>query len=286
MKRNRFAIAAAILIATAATISAQPATRFGEGTHLVGTDIQPGVYRTEGEVRYFARLSGVSGEFGDIIANETPDDGPVLVEIKEGDVAFESNGDGEWYLLDDSYQPEQQTSFGPGWWLVGKDIKPGLYRSEVGISYHERLSGVGGELGDILANEAFSDGPIVVEIKSGDVAFHSSGEGYWSIVDDSYRPELRTIFGDGFWIVGVDIMPGLYQTTDDVSYYARLSGFGGQLGDIIANEAGASGRSTIEIKATDVGFQTQGGATWSRVDTSPTLVRSATWGHVKSQLSR
>ena len=68
----------AVFIATTfGTTIAQPARNFGPGTYLVGTDIEPGIYRTEGEVTYFERLSGLSGEFGDIIANI---EGPVIIE--------------------------------------------------------------------------------------------------------------------------------------------------------------------------------------------------------------
>ncbi|MGH8905565.1 MAG: hypothetical protein ACRD0K_03390 [Egibacteraceae bacterium] len=45
------------------------------GTYLVGTDIQPGVYRNP-EGCHWARLFGVSGELSDIIANDPSRDGP------------------------------------------------------------------------------------------------------------------------------------------------------------------------------------------------------------------
>ena len=254
---------------------------FGEGTHLVGSDIQPGIYQTNGEITYFARLSGLGGEFGDIIANEASPPTPVLVEIKEEDIAFESEGSGIWSLIDDTYKPEMKNSFDDGWWLVGVDIQPGLYRTTSAVDYYARLSGVSAEFGDIIANEASTSGPAIIEIKESDFAFQSSGEMSWTLVDDSYQSELRTSFSDGWWIVGVDIEPGIYRTSDDVDYYARLSGFGNDFTDIIANEASASGNSIIEIKPTDVGFQTQGGATWSKADITPTAIESTTWGSIK-----
>jgi|TARA_B110000495_G_C22892742_1_gene520741 hypothetical protein len=92
---------------------------------------------------------------------------------------------------------------------------------------------------------------------------------------------LRTSFDDGWWIVGVDIQPGVYRTSDDVSYFARLSGFGNGFSEIIVNEASAYGSSIIEIQPADIGFQTKGGATWTIVDLSPTAIESTTWGLVK-----
>ena len=44
-------------------------------------------------------------------------------------------------------------------------------------------------------------------------------------------------FGDGTFIVNNDIQPGTYKNSGgDSCYYARLKGFGGTVGDIIAND--------------------------------------------------
>lgn len=230
---------------------------------------------------YFERLSGLSGEFSDIIANEASPDGPVLIEIRATDVAFRSEGSAIWTIVDDSYQPELMTEFGPGWWLVGRDIMPGLYRTDGAIRYFARLSDLGGEFGAILANEASIDGPVVVEIKDGDVAFQTKGSGIWQLVDESYAPLPMSTFGDGWWIVGIDILPGIYRTQDDVRYYARLSGFGHDFSDIITNAASEEDGSIIEIQATDIGFETKGGAVWTLQGITPTNVSTISWGMAK-----
>ena len=64
--------------------------------------------------------------------------------------------------------------FGSGVKLVGIDIQPGTYRSlNPGRScYWERLSGVGGTFGEILANDNVT-GQAVVTIAPGDFAFSS-----------------------------------------------------------------------------------------------------------------
>ncbi|MCH8564613.1 hypothetical protein LTH96_02505 [Nesterenkonia sp. LB17] len=69
----------------------------GSGTFLVGEEIQPGTYRTESTSGfcYWARLSGLSGEFDDIITNGLPE-GQGFVTIAETDVAFETSDCGEW----------------------------------------------------------------------------------------------------------------------------------------------------------------------------------------------
>ena len=48
----------------------------------------------------------------------------------------------------------------------------------------------------------------------------------------------------------------------DGCYWARLSGFGGTLDEIIANSFSVSGPQYVEIKSTDVGFKTSGCFPW------------------------
>ena len=78
----------------------QAASTFGNGVHIVGTDIEPGLYRTEGGSNcYWARLSGLSGGFGDLITNGLPD-GPASIEIQGSDAGFESSGCATWNRVD------------------------------------------------------------------------------------------------------------------------------------------------------------------------------------------
>lgn len=81
---------------TAPSAAAGPATTFGDGTWIVGTDIAPGAYRAPGgSLCYWARLADFSGE--EIIANAFSDtSSQMLVEIEASDVAFETNGCGTW----------------------------------------------------------------------------------------------------------------------------------------------------------------------------------------------
>ena len=75
-------------------------TSFGAGTWLVGVDIAPGVYRTEGgDSCYWKRLSGLGGSSDEVIASDVLD-GPVVVEVQQTDVAFQVDEDcGTWTLL-------------------------------------------------------------------------------------------------------------------------------------------------------------------------------------------
>jgi len=59
----------------------------GDGTFVVGQDIQPGVYRAAAQPGfYWARLSSLNTS--DIIDNGNPD-GPVVIEVSSSDKALE-----------------------------------------------------------------------------------------------------------------------------------------------------------------------------------------------------
>lgn len=74
---------------------------------------------------------------------------------------------------------------GDGTWLVGREIKPGVYRSTAGkLCYWERLSGLSGEYVDLIMNGGFRNGPTLVEVLSTDYAFGSQGCGTWERVTD------------------------------------------------------------------------------------------------------
>lgn len=89
----------------ATTAAAGPKTTISnDGTFLVGVDFVPGTYRTTVPASsrncYWARLSGVSGAFDDIIANEnTPSGGQAVVSIPASDKAFQTRGCGTWQKI-------------------------------------------------------------------------------------------------------------------------------------------------------------------------------------------
>ncbi|MGY1697724.1 hypothetical protein ACI780_22740 [Geodermatophilus sp. SYSU D00814] len=154
---------------------------FGDGTYLVGTDVQPGRYRTDGtSTCYWERLSDLTGEFEAILANDNVS-GQTYVEILPTDVAFSTDDCGRWEpaAFDG---PDVSGGFGDGVYLVNADIQPGTYVS-TGSSgcYWERLSDLTGEFEAILANDNPS-GQTYVEILPTDVAFSTDDCGTWSRV--------------------------------------------------------------------------------------------------------
>lgn len=73
-------------------------TTFGDGIYIVGTDIQPGTYKSSGQSGcYYSRLAGFSGSLGDIISNENTDTA-AIVTIASADRGFKSSRCATWTL--------------------------------------------------------------------------------------------------------------------------------------------------------------------------------------------
>ncbi len=159
--------------------------------------------------------------------------------------------------------PTPEPGYGDGTWIVGTEITPGTYAAPGSdLCYWARLSGFGGNLDEIIANE-LSSGRQIVTIGPGDSGFETSGCGRWLPLEDALTP-LDAIT-DGKWVVGEEITAGTYAAPgSDLCYWARLSGFGGSLDEIIANEIG-SGRQIVTIEAGDAGFETSGCGTWTLI---------------------
>lgn len=80
-----------------------------------------------------------------------------------------------------------------------------------------------------------------------------------------------TSFGDGTRMIGTgsgDIVPGTYRTEGtSTCYWARLSGLGGTISEIITNE-NPRGPDIVTIEATDKAFESKRCGTWSPAPTS------------------
>ncbi|MCF6139543.1 hypothetical protein [Pseudalkalibacillus berkeleyi] len=159
-------------------------------------------------------------------------------------------------------EPEVET-FDSGMYEVGSDIQPGIYYNPDGGVYVDRLKGFSGQLEDIIAN-ANPMGPWYIEVKDSDkgVTFKSSG---WRLFDDTEKEkhEIKTSFGDGVHIVGIDIEPGKYKLDGSGTYWARLKGVSMELGDVIAN-GNPDGATIVTIAESDFAFQSSGGGTWTK----------------------
>jgi hypothetical protein len=162
--------------------------------------------------------------------------------------------------------PSTVVTFGDGTHVVGAEIPPGRYRAtgDGAICYWARLSGFAGTVADIVANDlSFGAATAVADIAPGDAGFETTGCGTWSS-DLSPVTSARTApFGDGTYVVGVDIIPGTWQAPGgDGCYWARLAGFGGGIEDIVSNDL-PNGAAVVTIAATDAGFKTANCGDWS-----------------------
>jgi hypothetical protein len=81
-------------------------------------------------------------------------------------------------------------------------------------------------------------------------------------------PGLATTFGEGKFVVGTDIAPGIYRTTGPSGrldcYWERLKRTSGTTDSIIANNLGR-GPVTVTIDGNDGAFQTRWCSTWTKV---------------------
>ena len=198
------------------TATPTPKLSLDPGTYKVGTDIQPDIYvgRTGTGVFdscYWARLSGATGEFDEIIANDSPV-GQFYVEIKATDAYFQTGCEitpiGDW-----PKPAEALTKVEAGMYMVGRDIAHGIYAGFadgglLGSCYWSRLSSARGAIEDVLANGS-AEGQFYVEIQDTDAYFQTGCE-ITAIVDWPKPAEVLTKAEAGMYMVGRDIAHGIY----------------------------------------------------------------------------
>ena len=189
--------------------------------------------------------------------------GDMLADARSDDSATSNTANQPPEIAETPAGPK--TQFENGTHVVGVDIAPGTYRSSrSGTCYWARLSGFGGELGDIIGNG--NNSPQIVTITASDEAFESMGCGQWQLVEDTFPSAPSTSFSDGTYVVGEHIAPGRYRadgSPDRICYWARLSSFSqGGIDGIITN---GNSPTVIEIAPSDTGFSAFGCGTWSQI---------------------
>lgn len=255
----------------------EPGEPFPDGTYVVGDELAPGRYRATApsDSCHWARLNDFLGEYGHthqgfVIRRSGPTS---IVDIAPEDAGFWSIGCGTW-TGDLSPVATPGQAFPDGTYIVGVDIEPGRYRATVSDEVCEwrRLYDFGGPRGAYEGFYATSwgQGLPIVDIYPSDVGFTSSGCGTWS---NSLTPILTSgeLFGDGTYLVGIDIDPGRYRapTASWGCHWWRLSGFFGFVSfegyfpDIIAH--GGEDATTVDIQPSDAGFRTQRCGEWHPV---------------------
>jgi hypothetical protein len=66
------------------------------------------------------------------------------------------------------------------------------------------------------------------------------------------------------YFVGREVAPGTWRATpSDSCYWARLTGFGGTIDNIIAND-NVTGQVIVTLDGSEAGFQSSGCGQWTR----------------------
>jgi hypothetical protein len=154
-------------------------------------------------------------------------------------------------------------SFGSGKKAIGgSGIAPGRYMTLTASScYWERLRDFSGNLSGIIANDNSSGSHVIVDISSSDVGFNSSRCGTWF----PFAAKPPSSISDGVWSVGDEMQAGTWSATFTTScYWARLSGFGGTLEEILANDNETSS-AIVQIQPGDIGFLASRCGVWTKI---------------------
>ena len=160
--------------------------------------------------------------------------------------------------------PIAAQTFGDGMFIVDTEIAAGRYRATNFGPFCRwtRFSGFSGEFEDTLAIQ-FPDGvSAIVDILPTDVGFESSGCGTWTNDLSPVTLSLTAPFGDGTYLVGVDISPGTWRGEGEDCVIYRLAGFSEEQDETIMADM-VTGSAIVTIAVTDVGFQTSGCGSWT-----------------------
>lgn len=251
----------------------RPPATFPDGEYAVGVHVDPGLYVSDGAPVgrcFWRRLSDFTWDDSEVlgIRNQV---GRVVVRIMESDAGFESLGCGTW-----RYQPLHgtlhlpSTSFDSGTWLVGFEVRPGLYSASLGagdICFWGRYSDLTGSPADLLAAGVAENNALVM-LEEDDLGVYSDGCGTWVLA--SALPDKMPVewFNDGVHLVGSEIAPGTYETVSQIDrtcVWSRLSGFRGTDIERIATIS-SDGASLVTILESDAGFRSWGCETWEPLE--------------------
>lgn len=152
----------------------------GSGTFQVGSDVQPGLYRSTGNTAndncYWERAKDSKGETDSVIDNDNAV-GSTYAAIAATDKIFKTEGCKGWELVDPKAAgtPKAEISGKAGMLMVGVDVAPGTYKSAGSTDdgsgcYWERTKDATGSVETIIANEN-PEGQAVVTIAAGDGFF-------------------------------------------------------------------------------------------------------------------
>jgi hypothetical protein len=250
-------VACAVALAPSVA-EAQSPKPLGDGTYAVGKTIQPGVYRSNGKGSYcyWEILDGA----GDILENHFGLGGGA-VTIQANAATFKTRSCGAWSAINPAALPalpatQQLAPKKDGFYIVGLDIAPGLWKSDgkrTGCYWSRSSVNM-----DLLDND-FGYGGGAVMLRAGDFEFYTKGCGTWTPLNTSKMPALPEAQQDatkldGNYVVGLNMSPGLWQSTGawrhglrrarreaNTNYELRITNFAPPLAGQISSFGGSAG---------------------------------------------
>jgi hypothetical protein len=161
---------------------------------------------------------------------------------------------------------------GDGDYEVGKDVRPGTYKTsgntEDDNCYWERAKDAKDSSDSTLANDNV-EGTSYVTIKATDKIFKTQGCHDWvQVAAKAGGTPARSMKGHGgMYRVGVDIAPGTYKSTgntaDDNCYWERTKDATHSSESVKAND-NVTGTGIVTISAQDAYFTTTGCHDWKK----------------------
>ena len=132
------------------------------GTYLVGSEIQPGIYKGIAGTDFFSscyweRVSSLSGDLDSILANDNGQ-GQFYIEVLDSDYAISTNCEISLVEITNEMPAEFPSSISPGTYIVGRDIQSGMWKGQAGEDslnscYWARVKDLTGNLSSIIAND-------------------------------------------------------------------------------------------------------------------------------------
>ena len=279
------------------TPTRRPGQAFGDGTHVVGSEVAPGRYRARPPVGpcSWIRLSKFGGSYGNdsgVAGRWWVSGRSAVVEIAPTDAGFFSSGCGEW-SPDLSPQLAAGEPFLSGTYVVGFDLSPGRYRATHQSSsrscYWARLSGFGGTEEEVLGWSEFGGTSFIAEIELSDAGFTTNGLcGRWMLDRGTPVRSVSEPIGAGAYDVGTEITPGRYRAAsprgEASCRWWRLTGFGGSREEVLGSyDLGRvlAYSFIVDISSTDAGFASTRCGNWTK-DLTPIVspgdpVPSGSW---------
>jgi hypothetical protein len=152
--------------------------------------------------------------------------------------------------------------------VPGTYSAPGVQKGSYGC-YWARLKDFTGSFDGIVDN-GLGDARQFMTVAPTDAGVQSSGCGTWEEVTATTRSYNKTpgsAIPDGMSRVGVDVLPGVWQSSGapgTTCYWARLKDWTGGVDSILGNDIGA-GKRLVTILPTDTGFDSSSCGGWTKV---------------------